>query len=145
MRRHLANLLICLATAAVLSPASLLAQNTPARWKEYSYNGDSFAISAPAEPAMTRQDQRTATGTVETHNYAIELGNNSGVMISAAQFQSLQSDSPKTNLKKAEEGALRAVNAKLISEHEIALQGVPGIEFEAANDQFHHSRADVFT
>ncbi|HEY6971597.1 MAG TPA: hypothetical protein VJA94_20470 [Candidatus Angelobacter sp.] len=136
MRRHPAALLICLAVTGLFT-SPLLAQNTAGGWKEYSYSADGFAVSAPAAPAFTRQDQPTGTGPVETHNYAIELGHNSGVMISAAQVQSMKSDSVKTNLQNAKEGAIRAVNGKLISEHEITLQGIPGIEFEAANDQFH--------
>ena len=132
MRRHLATVLTCLAITA-----ALLAQSAPNDWKEYSYATDGFAVSAPAEPAFARQDKPTAVGNVEIHNYTIELGHNSGVMISSAQIQGKTSESSKTLLQKARDGALNAVNGKLMAEQEITLQGFPGLEFQLANDAFH--------
>jgi len=129
-------LAVCLSFASLLVAAAPV-QSPEGQWQQYSYAADGFAISAPAQPAFTRQNKDTATGPVEMHNYAIELGNNSGVMISTAQFQGQGNASTKAVLQKAKEGAIAAVNARLTSEHEITLQGVPGLEFEAANDQFH--------
>src|SRR5215469_16021186 len=137
MRIRLAGALVCLCIGAILSASPLLAQNPQSGWKEYSYANDGFAVSAPAEPAFIKQDKPTPAGNVEIHNYTIELGNNSGVMISSAQFQGQQSESSKAVLQRARDGAVGAVNGKLMSEQEITLQGFPGVEFQVVNDAFH--------
>lgn len=134
MRKPSVCVLVFLIAAVVAAAA---AQTAQVEWKQYAYASDGFAVSAPVQPSFSRQDKPTATGNVEMHNYTIELGHNSGVMISSAQLQGQQTASPKAILQKAKDGALAAVNAKLTSEHEIALQGFPGVEFDAANDQFH--------
>src|SRR5262249_34129440 len=136
MRTRLADALVSLSIATTLFASPLFAQNQPNGWKEYSYPSDGFAVSAPAEPGFIKQDKPTPAGNVEIHNYTIELGNNSGVMISSAPLQGQQSDS-KVVLQKARDGAVGAVNGKLISEQEITLQGFPGLEFQVANDAFH--------
>lgn len=136
MRTRLAGgLLLFIAASLLVTP--LFAQSPQSGWKEYSYANDGFAVSAPAEPAFAKQDKPTAAGNVETHNYTIELGNNSGVMISSAQFQGQTTESSKMLLQRARDGALNAVNGKLVSEQEITLQGFPGLEFQFANDAFH--------
>jgi len=137
MRIRLAGMLLCLLIAASLSASPLFAQTPQGGWREYSYANDGFAVSAPAEPAFMKQDKATPAGNVEMHNYTIELGNNSGVMISTAQVQGQPTDSPKGLLQKARDGAINAVNGKLISEQEITLQNFPGLEFQLANDAFH--------
>jgi len=114
-----------------------LPQGAQDTWKEYTYAADSFAVSAPVQPSFSRQDKPTATGNVEVHNYAIELAENSGVMISAAQFQKLEGSTPKGLLQNAKNGAISAVNATVTSEKEITLAGFPGLEFEGANYAFH--------
>ena len=128
--------LLVLAIAGALFAATP-PQDTQNQWKEYSYASDGFAVSAPEQPGFIKQDKPTASGTVEVHNYSIELGNNSGVMISATQYPAQPKDSPKTILQSAKNGAIGAVNAKLISEKEITLNDFPGLEFEAATDDFH--------
>jgi len=137
MKIRLACALVCLCIAAVLSTSPLFAQTPQSGWKEYSYANEGFAVSAPGEPAFIKQDKPTPAGNVEIHNYTIELGNNSGVMISSAQFQGQQSESSKAILQRARDGAISAVNGKLISEQEITLQGFPGLEFQVVNDAFH--------
>ena len=136
MRTRLAGSLL-LFIAASLFVRPLFAQGAQSAWKEYSYAADGFAVSAPAEPAFAKQDQPTAVGNVEMHNYTIELGHNSGVMISSSQFQGQTSESSKMLLQRARNGVLNAVNGKLLSEQEITLQGLPGLEFQFANDAFH--------
>lgn len=136
MRNRSARLFLVVCLSFVLVAAAP-GQTPQGQWQQYSYAADGFAISAPAQPAFTKQNKDTVTGPVEMHNYTIELGSNSGVMISTAQFKDQGNASTKVVLQKAKEGAVAAVNAKLTSEHEITLQGVPGIEFEAANSQFH--------
>jgi len=57
-------------------------------------------------------------------------------MPSSLCLHSAPEASPKALLQKAKKGAIAAVNAKPTSEHEITLQGFPGLEFEATIDQF---------
>ena len=130
MRRHLATVLICLAVA-------LVAQNAPNDWKEYSYATDGFAVTAPSSPSFSKQNKETPGGSVEVHNYAIELGNNSGVMISSTQIPGAEKAPPKPLLQKAKEGAVGAMGAKITSEKEISLDSFPGIEFVAESENFH--------
>ena len=134
MRKNSASLLFCLIIAATLAAAAQAAQN---EWQQYSYASDGFAVSAPSQPEFSKQDKPTQAGNVEVHYYAIDLGGNSGVMISTGQFQAQETAPPKTTLQKAKENAIATANAKVTSEHEITLQNFPGLEFEAANDQFH--------
>lgn len=136
MTKRLYHVLVWLFFATSLLAAPAFQQNSKSDWKEYSFESDGFAVSAPAEPAFTRQSQNTDAGTVEVHHYAIELGNNSGVMISSAQFDNAQGD-PKELLQNAKNGAINAMQAKITSEKEITLQDFPGIEFVAENANFH--------
>jgi len=133
MKNQKAWVLAYLCVAGLACAAT--AQNTG--WKEYSYTADGFAIKAPAEPALSKQAQATATGTVEVHNYAIEMGNNSGMMISVAEIQGAENTPAKDLLQRAKNGAIQAVKATLSSEKEITFAGHQGVEFEAANDSFH--------
>lgn len=124
--------LVCLWVAGLACAAS--AQNHA--WKEYSYAGDGFAVTAPAEPALTRQDQATAVGKVEVHDYSIDLGNDTGVMITVAEIPGADKTPPKNLLQGAKNGALKAVKATLSSEKEITFAGGPGLEIEAATDAY---------
>ena len=146
MRNRFAHVLVWLFLSSVLFAAPALQQqnsNSKDEWKEYSYESDGFAVSAPAEPVLNKQSQSTAAGNVEVHNYAIELGNNSGVMISSTQFPTAQGD-PKTMVQAAKNGAVNTMNAKITSEKEITLDGNPGVQFDAENANFHvHSRMYV--
>src|SRR5579864_2107742 len=138
MKNRFAGLMICISVAGALASAiAAHAQAAPGEWKQYSYPSDSFSVSSPTEPVFTRQDKPTATGTVEMHNYTIEMGNNSGVMISSAQISGADTVSPQTLLQGAKNGAIQTVNARLTSEKEITLDGNPGLQFEAENDAFH--------
>ena|SRR5579864_3806144 len=123
--------------AAFLAAIPLQAQTGQGPWKEYSYPGDGFSLSSPTEPVFAKQDKPTATGNVEMHNYTIDMGGNSGVMISSAEIAGADTISPKTVLQGAKNGAIQTVNARLTSEKEITLDGNPGLQFEAENDAFH--------
>jgi hypothetical protein len=137
MRNRLAGVLLCLSIAGTLFAAPAFQQNRQNEWKEYSYASDGFAVSAPSVPIFSKQDKPTAAGTVELHNYAIELGNNSGVMISSTQFENAKDLPPKPLLQGAKNGAIGGMKARLTSEKEIMLDGYPGVQFEAENDNFH--------
>jgi hypothetical protein len=122
-----------LAVLGVTAAALSAVQESPAGWKQYSFATDGFSVSAPSAPVK----QEGSTGKVEVRNYAIELGDNSGVMISIAQIAGSENTSPKALLQGAKNGAIGAVKAKLTSEKEITFAGYPGLEIEAATDTYH--------
>jgi hypothetical protein len=141
MRNRLAHVLVWLFLGSVLFAAPTFQQqnansDSKEEWKVYSYESDGFAVSAPGEPTLTKQNQDSPGGKVEVHNYAIELGNNSGVMISTTLFPNVQGD-PKTLVQGAKNGAVDTMNAKITSEKEITIDGYPGVQFEADSQNFH--------
>ena len=142
MKNRLAQVLVWLFVSSALFAAPALQQqnsnssNSKDEWKEYSYASDGFAVSAPAEPVLNKQSQSAPAGNVEVHNYTIELGNNSGVMISSTQFPSAQGD-PKAFLQGVKNSAAGAMNGKITSEKEITLDGNPGVQFEVDSQNFH--------
>jgi hypothetical protein len=138
MKNRLAHVLVWLFLSSVLFAAPAFQQqnaNSKDEWKVYSYESDGFAVSAPGEPVLTKQSQDSPGGKVEIHNYTIELGNNSGVMISSTQFPNVQGD-PKVLVQGAKNGAVDKMNAKITSEKEITIDGYPGVQFEADSQSF---------
>jgi hypothetical protein len=134
MKKRLTGILICLSLISALSALPLLQQN---EWKQYSYAEDGFSISAPVKPVFSTQNKETPAGTVELHNYAVELGANSGVLISSTDFHQTKDVPANVLLQGAKNGAVQALNAKITSEKEITLAGNSGLEFAAQNDTFH--------
>ncbi len=133
MKKHFAGILACLFLTVTLSAGSLL--QTP-DWQQYSYAEDGFSVSMPSKPVFAKQNKETAAGTVEIHNYSVQLSDNAGVMVSSVNFPPM--DVPaKDLLQGGKNGALQSVKATLISEKEITLDGSPGLEFEAASDAYH--------
>lgn len=134
MRHRLAGILAYLCFTGVVLASSW--QNPPSQWKEYSYPDDGFLISAPAEPVVTKSPP-LPPGQPEPHNYAIDLGNDCGVMVSSTEIKGAESVSAKSLLAGAKNGAIQAVKAKLTGEKEITLEEYSGIEFEADTETYH--------
>jgi len=130
--------LFCAAILIAVAAVSTFAQSAQSEWKEYSYPSDGFSVSAPLEPVFSKHTQNTATGAAELHSYAIELGGDSGVMVSCSQLAVPEGVSPAKLLQSAKVGMINAVHAKLTSdsEKEIALAGYSGLHFEAENEQY---------
>jgi hypothetical protein len=106
-------------------------------WKEYSYADEGFAMTAPSQPNLKKQEQATAAGNVETRQYSVDLGSDFAVMMSVNDFPNAKDVSAKTLLEGGVNGSIQATKSKKISEKDIELQQVPGIEFEAEGDAFH--------
>jgi hypothetical protein len=138
MNNCLAHALVCgLMVCILLAAAPLPAQNHLSIWKGYSYPSDGFTISAPSEPKFTTQTKSTDAGDVDVHTYSVVLGDSAMVMISSSEVRGLEKDSPKARLQMAKEGALKAGNATLKSEKEIALGAYPGLQYEATAQSFY--------
>jgi hypothetical protein len=137
MKNRLADTLVCgLMACALLAAVPLPAQTPQSVWKQYSYASDGFAVSAPSEPKYSSKVNSTDAGNVETHTYSIGLGETGLVIISSSEVKGLEKEAPKARLQKAKEGALKAGNATLKSEKEIALGAYPGLQYEATSAAF---------
>jgi len=130
MEKRLASVLVCWLLAGSLSAGALV---QPQDWKQYSYPNDGFALSSPSKPVIVEEKSETASGTIEIHNYLIDLGNNSAVKVSSVNLPPM--DMPAKELLQAgKAGAVESMNATISSEKEITLDGNPGLEFEAKAD-----------
>jgi hypothetical protein len=123
-------ILSLLLVAAALGVASLIL----ARWKDYVFDQDGFAISAPARPTVGRRVIATEFGPVDMHDYDIGLGDSGalGVYVSDHGNDMLKVD-PKLVLRSCISGGT------LISEREISLQGFPGLAWEAEDKKAHYT------
>jgi hypothetical protein len=108
-------------------------------WKEYAYESDRFAMSAPQEPALNKRQIDTKVGPIELRSYSVTDGD-SALFVGVADYGShMDNQDSKTVLQGAKEGALKNSNSTLISEKEITRQGYPGLAFETESEKFHFS------
>src|SRR5262249_52630737 len=123
------------------------AQSLPAQaneWKEYSFQGDGIAFSAPSKPGFLKQNQDTPSGPVEIHIYTVDLGD-AAVMIAVGDMKVKNNDVPvDAILEGAKAASLRMRNAQLVSEKKVSLQNNSGIEFEAKGEAFHFRSRSYF-
>jgi hypothetical protein len=120
--------------------AALAFSQAPAadpEWKEYSYADDGFALKAPAPPTFQKVAQPTASGSIEMRQYSVDLTKDVGVLMGVSDFPDANQLSDKQALEEGVTGSIQATNAKKTSEKDIALQQMPGIEFEADTASFH--------
>ena len=124
---------VLLVLALVVSGAAC--KHTPAvepGWKEYSYADDGFALSAPSQPTLEKQQQPTVSGNIEMRQYSVDLTSDVQVVMSVSDFPNANHAAPKDVLEGAVNGSIQNTKATKTSEKDIQLQQVPGIEFEAA-------------
>ena len=107
--------------------------------KQYVYADDGFVIGSPSEPALEKSTQDTNLGRVDMHGFVIDLGDNSGVSIYAADFK----QATGVSLQGAKDGFLGNLKARVTSEKSITLAGSTGIEFDWQSPEF-HGRAQMF-
>lgn len=105
-------------------------------WKEYSYSDEGFAMTVPAQPALTKEQQATETGNIEVREYTVDLAENVEILMSVSDFVNSNHATPKAILEGAVNGGLEAAKAKKTSEKDIELEQVPGIEFEADTEAY---------
>jgi hypothetical protein len=128
------------AAIAVLSLAAALAAQTPQqtpRWKTFSYPADGFTASWPSEPAMSRQNVPTDTGTFELRSYLVD-NDPVGMMVGVCDYGAAAAGrDPDSVLQGARNGALQNTKTNLLRERKIALGENHGVEFESENDTLH--------
>ncbi len=105
-------------------------------WKQYVYEEDGFAISAPAEPGFRRSTAIVGPGEVEQHFYSVSLGDDSGWMAIAYTLDPEDERRPEQILAEKRDSALESVHGKLISEMPILLDGYIGLQVELESDKY---------
>ena len=124
------------ASIVVLSAAGTLGAQTP-QWKTYSYAGDGFSASFPAEPTMQKQAVPVGSNSFELRFYLAE-DKSAGVMIGVCEFGSLVAGAdPDAMLQGGKTTALENTKTHLLREKSISLGANHGLEFEAENEAFH--------
>lgn len=74
MKPHLAGLLFCMFLAGALFSLPLQQSTLQSIWKQYSYDEDGFAISAPSKPEFITSRKPTASdGMTESRDYQLIL------------------------------------------------------------------------
>lgn len=127
---------VCKTLPLLLFPLAAVQTAAAQQWQTYSYPADGFSISAPGEPVATMEKVEGSVGTVQMHNYLLDMG-------TAALYASTSEDAIQPNadpdeaLKGAEKGAVSDFKGRLVSERKIALGSYPGVEMEADSDSAH--------
>jgi hypothetical protein len=116
--------------------ASTSVQASKPEWKEYSYPDDGFAMAAPVQPALAKEQQPTQYGNIEMRQYSVDLTGSLEVLMSVSDIANTAHATPQAILQGAVNGSLPPTKATKISQKDIELQQVPGIEFEARNGDY---------
>ena len=116
--------------------ASAPAQASKPEWKEFSYPDDGFAMSAPMLPTFAKEQHATASGNIELRQYSVDLTTSLEVLMSITDIPNPAHATPTAILQGAVNGSLPPDKATKISQKDIQLQQVPGIEFEARNGDY---------
>jgi hypothetical protein len=116
--------------------ASAPAEASKPEWKEFSYPDDGFAMSAPVQPTFGKEQHATASGNLELRQYSVDLTTSLEVLMSVSDIPNPAHATPTAVLQGAVDGSLPPDKATKISQKDIKLQQVPGIEFEARNGDY---------
>ena len=108
----------------------------PAKWTDYSYAKEGFAVSAPKEPAFSTKTVQTAAGPVDVHFYQAEVGGGM-LLVVASRLHPNDKRNPRQVIAESSQGAVAALNGKLVTEKAITLGKYPGTEFEIAGERTH--------
>jgi len=85
----------------------------------------------------------TPCGKALMHMYTIDLGGDTGVMLSVTDYGSQAKLSPEI-LPKVKDATVQTVNGKLLNQKNISLDSNPGIEFETMGSKGYHSRSRYY-
>ncbi len=121
----------------VFLTCAALAASAQRDWKEYVYASDGFAISAPFQPTLQKEVKETPLGQVETHNYTMDMGNDTGVAVNATDFKLVQGVDAKLILEVTKAGIAESLHGRIVSEKEVSLGAAPGTQFDLETDANH--------
>lgn len=95
-----------------------------------------MSFSLPVKPTTSTQTATTKAGKIVFHMFLLDNGTSS-VLVSAADYpKALLKPDPQATLHDAVTGAAGA-DAKILSEKQITLGNVPGVEAEYAGPELH--------
>jgi hypothetical protein len=115
-----------LSIAFALSTAAAQTDN----WKEYVFNDDGFAISAPSEPELTSQPIYVAGGTADAHVYTTAVVPGTALMLFVFQRDRADRRTTAQFHEQARQGSLDSVNGKLRKRSDLTLGKFAGVELE---------------
>ena len=143
------RIVTALGCAMALSLATAAAQTDS--WKEYVYDDDGFAMSAPAEPTVTTQPIYVVGGTADAHIYTIADGPDTAFMLFIFERHRSDRRSASQLRQQARQWALDSVNGKLRKQSDVELGKFRGteLEFEAQHPDLdaktHQVRSRYYT
>jgi hypothetical protein len=124
-------------TVAFLAGGAAAADAESAPWQEYAYPADSFAMSSPRPPALSKQNADGAGGSVELHFYSVEIGDGVGFMVIASALHPSDQRAVDQVLTDAKHGGARAIDGQIVRDRPVTLGKVPGVEIEVVAKDFH--------
>jgi len=108
-------------------------------WKTYSFPSDGFRASFPGDPQVQKTNVPTDAGTFELRAYLVEAST-SAFYIGICDYGDRANGRDRdTMLQGAKEGALKNVNAHIVSENRFMFGVYHGLGFESENDSYHFS------
>ena len=99
-------------------------------WKEYVFDDDGFAVSAPSQPELTSQPIYVASGTADAHVYTTAAGSDTALMLFVFQRDRADRRTTAQFHEQARQGSLDPVNGKLRRRSDLKLGKFAGIELE---------------
>ncbi|MGA9037692.1 MAG: hypothetical protein WB505_18990 [Pseudolabrys sp.] len=117
-------------TGLGLSIAFALSTAAAQTWKEYVFNDDGFAISAPSEPELKSQPINVAGGTADAHVYTTAVAPDIALMLFVFQRDRADRRTTAQFHEQAQQGSLDAVNGKLRKRLDLMLGKFAGVELE---------------
>jgi hypothetical protein len=89
------------------------------------------------QPTLQTESKETPVGSVDAHNYTVDLGNNTAVGVNATDFKIGQGLDARLILAATKAGLAESLQGKIVSEKEISLGSEPGLELELVTDTNH--------
>jgi hypothetical protein len=120
---------------AICLCCGVLTWSQTAQWKEFVYQDDGFAISAPSQPIMQKRMMKPLAGEVEAHVYFIPAPEYQ-MMVMYAPLHPKDKRTPQQALEDAKKGPAVS-GARLLSQKSIMLGKYPGLEMETEDDDNH--------
>ena len=109
-------------------PALAVAQKHE-EWKSYSFPGDGFGVSFPAEPEVNTRTVEAKGGSFELRSYGTQVGE-TALYVAVSERGAKAAEAEKL-LAGAMQGALDQTHAVLVSQSKTNLGAAPGLAFEA--------------